>query len=236
MFQPVGFAAGKAVYAPADIELLPISYGGRIAWPISGWRGAVKRGFDIIGSLLVLAILGVQMAMAALIIRRDSPGAALFPQLRIGIRNSRFVMWKFRTMQQHEQETDHLTQAKPHDRRITHVGAFLRHHSLDEVPQLFNVLRGEMSLVGPRPHAPGTCAGDVPFEMVSPFYQARHRVLPGMTGLAQVRGLRGETDTQDKLLRRLEADLEYIENWSLWLDLKILIRTFASVFIGRNAY
>src|SRR5262249_19609638 len=153
-----------------------------------------------------------------------------------GLGSVGFVMWKFRTMRQHSLEGGRLTQAKPHDKRLTRVGAFLRHHSFDELPQLFNVLRGEMSLVGPRPHAPGTCAGGVPFEMVTPYYQARHRVLPGMTGLAQVRGLRGETDTQEKLLRRLEADLEYIETWSPWLDVTILMRTFASVFAGRNAY
>jgi lipopolysaccharide/colanic/teichoic acid biosynthesis glycosyltransferase len=236
MYQPVGFATGKALYAPVDIDLVPLSYARSIAWPISGWRHAAKRGLDVIGSLLVLAVFAVPMAMAALIIRRDSPGAALFPQLRIGFGSAGFVMWKFRTMQQHAPEADRLMQAKPHDQRVTRVGAFLRRHSLDELPQLFNVLRGEMSLVGPRPHAPGTCAGGVPFEMVTPFYQARHRVLPGMTGLAQVRGLRGETDTREKLLRRLEADLEYIENWSLWLDVSILMRTFASVFTGRNAY
>ena len=127
-------------------------------------------------------------------------------------------------------------QATRHDRRVTRTGAFLRRYSLDEFPQLYNVLRGEMSLVGPRPHAPGTRAGGIPFEMVTPHYQARHRVLPGITGLAQIRGWRGETDTQEKLLRRVESDLEYIENWSLWLDVLILVRTVASVFNGRNAY
>jgi lipopolysaccharide/colanic/teichoic acid biosynthesis glycosyltransferase len=236
MYQPVGFVASKALYAPADIDLLPLSRARSVTRPIRGWRHAVKRGFDIMGAVLALTILALPMALAALIIRHDSAGAALFPQRRIGRGGAGFVMWKFRTMQQHAPETDHLTQAKPHDRRITRVGVFLRHHSLDELPQLFNVLRGEMSLVGPRPHAPGTCAGGVPFEIVTPFYQARHRVLPGMTGLAQVRGLRGQTDTQEKLVRRLEADLEYIENWSLWLDVAILMRTFASVFTGRNAY
>jgi lipopolysaccharide/colanic/teichoic acid biosynthesis glycosyltransferase len=101
---------------------------------------------------------------------------------------------------------------------------------------LVNVLRGEMSLVGPRPHAPGTCAGGRPFEQISPRYAARHRVRPGMTGLAQVRGWRGETETEDKLLRRIDSDLEYIETWSLWLDLVILARTVAVVLRMRNAY
>jgi lipopolysaccharide/colanic/teichoic acid biosynthesis glycosyltransferase len=106
---------------------------------------------------------------------------------------------------------------------------------VDEFPQLVNVLRGEMSLVGPRPHAPGTCAGGRPFESVTPYYSARHRVRPGMTGLAQVRGLRGPTETEDKLLRRVQADLEYIANWSIWLDLHILCRTAVSVLTARNA-
>jgi len=236
MFQPVGFPTGKALYAPADIGVLPISYPGSVRWPISGWHYAAKRGFDIVISLFALAALAVPMLIAALIICRDSPGPALFSQRRIGRGGSGFVMWKFRTMQQHAPDVDHLMQATRHDRRVTRTGAFLRRYSLDEFPQLYNVLRGEMSLVGPRPHAPGTRAGGIPFEMVTPHYQARHRVLPGITGLAQIRGWRGETDTQEKLLRRVESDLEYIENWSLWLDVLILIRTVASVFNGRNAY
>jgi lipopolysaccharide/colanic/teichoic acid biosynthesis glycosyltransferase len=129
-----------------------------------------------------------------------------------------------------------LCQARRGDPRITRVGAWLRCRSLDELPQLVNVLRGEMSLVGPRPHAPGTCAGGRPFELVSPHYAARHRVRPGMTGLAQVRGWRGETETEDKLLRRVDSDLEYIETWSLWLDLVILARTVTAVLHTRNAY
>src|SRR4029077_3482944 len=120
--------------------------------------------------------------------------------------------------------------------RITRVGAWLRRSSLDELPQLINVLRGEMSVVGPRPHAPGTCAGGKRFELLTPHYPARHRALPGLTGLAQVRGWRGETDTEEKLLRRVEADLEYVENWSIWLDLSILARTLVSLPVMRNAY
>jgi lipopolysaccharide/colanic/teichoic acid biosynthesis glycosyltransferase len=104
------------------------------------------------------------------------------------------------------------------------------------LPQLFNVLRGEMSIVGPRPHAPGTCAGGRPFELVTPYYSERHRVRPGITGLAQARGLRGETETEEKLRRRVDADLEYIETWSLWLDLAIMARTAVSVLAMHNAY
>jgi lipopolysaccharide/colanic/teichoic acid biosynthesis glycosyltransferase len=131
---------------------------------------------------------------------------------------------------------DAMCQARRGDPRITRIGAWLRSRSLDELPQLVNVLCGEMSLVGPRPHAPGTCAGGRPFELVSPRYAARHGVLPGITGLAQVRGWRGETETEDKLLHRVECDLEYIATWSLWLDLVILARTVSVVLHMRNAY
>ncbi|MGH6741401.1 MAG: sugar transferase, partial [Bradyrhizobium sp.] len=124
----------------------------------------------------------------------------------------------------------------PHDPRVTYLGSFLRRGSLDELPQLLNVLRGEMSIVGPRPHAPGTCAGGRLFEDVALRYDARHRVKPGMTGLAQVRGWRGETDTEEKLLNRVASDLEYIANWSLRLDMAIIWRTLFIVFRMRNAY
>jgi lipopolysaccharide/colanic/teichoic acid biosynthesis glycosyltransferase len=129
-----------------------------------------------------------------------------------------------------------LVQATRHDTRVTRFGAILRRTSFDEMPQLFNVLRGDMSLVGPRPHAPGTCAGGTPFELVTPHYPARHRVRPGVTGLAQVRGWRGETESEEKLLRRLECDLEYIATWSLWQDAVILVRTVAPVLAMHNAY
>jgi polysaccharide biosynthesis protein PslA len=119
---------------------------------------------------------------------------------------------------------------------VTRVGAWLRHTSADELPQLLNVLMGSMSLVGPRPHAPGTCVGGRPFEAVSHRYAARHRIKPGMTGLAQIRGWRGETDTVVKLLRRIDSDLEYIETWSLGTDLRIIGRTIATVLRMPNAY
>ena len=176
------------------------------------------------------------MLLIALAIRLESRGPALFRQRRIGFANVGFEMWKFRTMRHHASEPGRLTQATRHDKRVTRVGAFLRRTSLDELPQLFNVLRGDMSLIGPRPHAPGTCAGGKPFEMVTPHYAARHRVRPGLTGLAQVRGWRGETETEEKLLHRVESDLEYIDNWSLRLDVVILARTVAPVLARCNAY
>ncbi len=191
---------------------------------------------DVVIALLLLTAFAGVMLLLALAIRLDSPGPILFRQRRIGLGNTGFEIWKFRTMQHHAPEWGRLTQTTRHDPRITRLGSFLRRTSLDELPQLFNVLHGDMSIVGPRPHAPGTCAGGKPFEQVTPHYSARHRVRPGITGLAQVRGWRGETDTEFKLLRRVEADLEYIDNWSLSLDFAILARTAVSVIAMRNAY
>lgn len=201
-----------------------------------GCNGVAKRLVDIVGAMLLIILLAVPMSAIALAIHLESPGRILFRQKRIGYANRAFETLKFRSMWDHAVETGTLRQTCRDDARVTHVGNFLRHASMDELPQLFNVLRGDMSLVGPRPHAPGTCAGGKPFELVTPRYQLRHRVRPGITGLAQVRGLRGETETEDLLLRRVESDLEYIETWSLWLDLTILLRTAKAVFCTQNAY
>lgn len=217
-----------------EYALIPISYGGDVALqPARGCLGQAKRVCDVVISLVLLSIFLLPMALIALAIRLDSAGPVLFRQQRIGYGNVPFETLKFRTMYHRAPERGLLRQTTRHDPRVTRVGAWLRHCSGDELPQLFNVLRGEMSLVGPRPHAPGTCAGGKPFELITPYYPARHRVRPGLTGLAQVRGLRGETETEDKLLRRVDADLEYIRNWSLWLDFVILART---VFAMCNAY
>jgi len=205
-------------------------------WPIQGWPAVAKRLIDLCIASLALMLLAMPILLIALLIRADTAGPILFRQCRVGFANSDFRMWKFRTMHHTRTQAGPLRQASRHDPRVTRTGAFLRRWSLDELPQLFNVLRGEMSLVGPRPHAHGTCAGGKPFEQITPHYPARHRVLPGITGLAQVRGWRGETDTEEKLLRRVEADLEYIDNWSLRLDLQILGRTLVRVIAERNAY
>ena len=200
------------------------------------WRIPAKRAMDIIVALLLLVLFLPVLALAALAIRLESSGPVLFRQQRIGLANVSFEMLKFRTMHQHPPERGRCTQTTRHDPRVTRVGAVLRHTSLDELPQLVNVLRGDMSLVGPRPHAPGTCVCGRPFEVVAPNYFARHRVRPGLTGLAQVRGLRGPVDSEDRLLRRVEADLEYIDRQSIWMDLVILARTAGSVLSMRNAY
>jgi polysaccharide biosynthesis protein PslA len=204
--------------------------------PIADWRIVAKRGMDIVVSSLILALQSPLLLLIAVAIKLDSPGPILFRQQRIGLHGRPFELLKFRTMHHHPANCGRLRQTCPHDPRVTSVGALLRRTSLDELPQLWHVLRGEMSLVGPRPHAPGTCAGATPFEQVTERYQQRHRVRPGMTGLAQVRGLRGQTDTEEKLLRRLDSDLEYIDTWSLGLDCVILARTVAAVLRMRNAY
>ncbi|MGE0225271.1 MAG: sugar transferase [Acetobacteraceae bacterium] len=205
------------------------------ATPLTGLRAAAKRAFDIGVALPLLALAAVPMLAIALLIQLDSPGPPLFCQHRIGRFGRQFVLLKFRTMHLSACR-ERCRQARRDDPRITRFGAWLRRTSLDELPQLLNVLRGDMSLVGPRPHAPGTRAGDRLFEEVTHRYAARHMVRPGMTGLAQIRGWRGETDTEEKLLLRLASDLEYIEGWSFARDLRIIWRTIFSVLCMRNAY
>jgi len=178
----------------------------------------------------------------ALLIKWDSPGPVFFRQKRLGLDNRPFSILKFRTMTQGPSGGE-LQQARRDDARVTRVGSFLRRSSLDELPQLINVLRGEMSLIGPRPHPMWTRAdqlwpdqGDKPLEQVLSEYASRHRVKPGITGWAQVCGWRGETETVDKMARRVEHDLHYIENWSLWLDIRILVLTLKTVLSGENAH
>lgn len=236
MYQPAGSVIDTAFLSSQGVVLVPLSYRQPNYWPIHGWRAAVKRAMDISVALILLAVLFVFSLVIMLLIRLETPGRALFRQRRVGFANVWFDMWKFRTMYEDAPGPSRLVQATRGDPRVTPSGRWLRRTSLDEMPQLINVLRGDMSLVGPRPHAPGTCVCDKPFEMVTPHYFARHRVRPGMTGLAQVRGFRGETETEQKLLQRIAADLEYIERWSLWLDLKILLRTVATLFSTQNVY
>jgi polysaccharide biosynthesis protein PslA len=222
---------------PGDRLLLPpLSFAGPVPPHFVDLPRAMKRVQDFVAAALLLLVLGVPMLIAALLIRWESSGSALFCQRRVGENGTSFLIWKFRTMRERLVPGDELRQARPGDPRVTRIGHWLRCLSLDELPQLVNVLRGEMSLVGPRPHAPGTRACGRPFEQITPRYEARHRVRPGITGLAQVRGWRGETETEDKLLRRVESDLEYIATWSLRLDLEILVRTVAAVLRMRNAY
>jgi Undecaprenyl-phosphate glucose phosphotransferase len=204
--------------------------------PISGVDAIIKRVEDLVLSALILAVLWPMLLVIAVAIKLDTPGPVFFRQPREGFNNQQFRVWKFRSMHHDHAQTDRIDQASRNDPRVTKVGRLLRSASLDELPQLFNVLRGEMSLVGPRPHAPSTRAGGRLFADVVTSYAGRHKVKPGITGWAQVCGWRGETDTEDKLIKRLEHDLHYIENWSLGFDLYILLRTVGAVLINRDAF
>ena len=204
--------------------------------PISGFNYAVKWLEDKMIALAVLALIWPVLLIVALAIKLDSPGPVFFRQPREGYNNRTFHVLKFRSMRAADGQHDGIVQARRDDPRITRVGAFIRRTSIDELPQFLNVLAGDMSVVGPRPHAASTRAGGRLFSDVVSSYAARHRVKPGITGWAQVHGWRGETHTEEQLLRRLEHDLYYIENWSLLLDLYIIVRTAFLVITDRHAY
>ena len=197
-----------------------------------GIDGLAKRLCDLILGGLLLLLLAVPMAVIAVAIRLTSPGPALFRQRRYGLDGREIRIWKFRTMTVCE-DGPQAVQAQPDDPRVTRLGALLRRTSLDELPQLFNVLAGSMSLVGPRPHAH---AQNEEFRSQIAGYMLRHKIKPGITGLAQVNGWRGVTDVPEKMRKRVEFDHRYIREWSLWLDIKILLKTVLVVISGKNAY
>jgi len=200
--------------------------------PMTDAERRLKNMFDWFGAFLLLLILSPVFLVVALWIKLSSPGPVFFRQKRHGIGGEAIEILKFRSMKVHREASGQVTQATPDDTRVTPVGRFLRKTSLDELPQLFNVLRGELSLVGPRPHA--VEHNDV-YKSRIPKYMLRHKVKPGITGWAQVNGFRGQTDTPEKMALRIQHDLWYIQNWSLWLDLKILLMT-PFVMMHRNAY
>ncbi len=204
--------------------------------PISGFDAGVKMVEDYVLGALILALIWPLLLFVAIAIKLDSPGPVLFRQPREGFNNRPFHVYKFRSMFHNHSQVDSIQQASRSDPRITRVGRILRMTSLDELPQLFNVMKGDMSLVGPRPHAASTRAGGRLFSDVVTSYAARHKVKPGISGWAQVCGWRGETDTEDKLVKRFEHDLYYIENWSIWLDFYILFRTAGALILPRNAF
>jgi Undecaprenyl-phosphate glucose phosphotransferase len=204
--------------------------------PLDVWQAAQKRIFDTACSLLVLALCAPLLILVAALIKLDSPGPALFRQPRIGFRNAPFVCFKFRSMQHHMADRYADRQTEPHDPRVTRMGRILRATSLDELPQLLNVLRGEMSLVGPRPHAPNTKAAGRLFAEIVPNYASRHRMKPGITGWAQVNGFRGQTTTFRDIRERVRHDLYYIDNWSLWFDCRILLATVFRGFVSPKAF
>jgi Undecaprenyl-phosphate glucose phosphotransferase len=204
--------------------------------PITGLTLVSKRLQDILLSTLILCLALPVMVIVAAAIWIFDGRPILFCQEREGYNHKRFAIWKFRSMVHDTYQTGAIDQARPNDSRITQIGRIIRATSIDELPQLYNVLRGEMSLVGPRPHSPTTRAGAEYFEEAVSNYIARQRVKPGLTGWAQVCGWRGETDTKEKLVGRLQHDLFYIENYSMAFDFYILLRTAATVLFAKNAH
>lgn len=200
--------------------------------PLTGMSLFLKNVEDRVLAALILLFISPVLLVVALVIKLDSPGPVFFRQERMGWTGESFRIWKFRSMHVHQPEAGLLQQAQKNDPRLTRVGAFIRRTSLDELPQLFNVLTGEMSLVGPRPHA---LQHDTQYSQDIVDYFARHNIKPGMTGLAQVRGFRGETKDIAQMVQRVNSDIEYINNWSLWLDFVILVRTL-NAFTGKHAY
>jgi len=200
--------------------------------PMQGMSGFWKRAFDVVlASIALLLTLPVLLALT-LAIKQSSPGPVLFKQRRYGLNGEEILVYKFRTMTVCE-DGPVVAQATRQDSRVTPLGAFLRRTSLDELPQIFNVLEGKMSFVGPRPHA---VAHNEEYRKLINGYMIRHKVRPGITGWAQVNGLRGETSTLDKMHQRVQYDIDYLKNWSLWLDLKIIGKTALTVLIDRHAY
>jgi Undecaprenyl-phosphate glucose phosphotransferase len=195
--------------------------------------GMIKRVEDIVISSIALLLLWPVLLIAAIAVKLGSKGPAIFKQRRHGFNNQVFEVYKFRSMRMQDDDGKGVKQATRHDARITRVGSFLRRSSIDELPQLFNVLKGDMSIVGPRPHA---VQHNDEFGAIISQYFARHNVKPGITGWAQVKGLRGETDTIEKMHKRVDADLYYIEHWSLLLDLKVILMTAMTVWFHDAAY
>ena len=228
----------RSVWQSSQPLYSPIAYRGRAHRPhrrvyYLSHRGALsepsssrsKRIFDVTGASMALLMLSPLLAGIAIAIKLTSPGPILFMQYRYGHRNRRFRIFKFRTMHKEMSDKSGVRQTIGDDPRVTFLGRVLRRTSLDELPQLINVVIGDMSLVGPRPHVPGMRAASVDYEDLVPYYFQRHNIRPGITGLAQINGCRGSTAAAAAAVSRVDYDLEYIERWSLWLDIKILWRT-----------
>jgi putative colanic acid biosysnthesis UDP-glucose lipid carrier transferase len=200
--------------------------------PIYGSNFFLKRLEDLVLGSLILLLISPFMLAIAIAVKLTSPGPAIFKQRRYGLNGEVIEVWKFRSMSVLE-DGGHVPQAQKNDPRVTRLGAFMRRTSLDELPQFINVLQGQMSIVGPRPHA---VAHNEQYRKLIHGYMLRHKVKPGITGWAQVNGWRGETDTMEKMEMRVKYDLDYINNWSLWLDLKIIVMTAFVGMRGKNAY
>ena len=189
----------------------------------------IKRSIDIVGSLCCLIIFSIPMLIVAITIKATSKGPLIFKQVRVGLHNKEFKMYKFRSMVVQTEEEEKKAWTTQNDPRVTKIGKFIRKTSIDELPQLLNVLKGEMSLVGPRPERPYFVEK---YKEEIPRYMIKHQVRPGITGWAQVNGFRGDTSIE----KRIDHDLYYIENWTLGLDIKILFLTVFKGFVNKNAY
>ncbi|WP_149196348.1 undecaprenyl-phosphate glucose phosphotransferase [Luteimonas suaedae] len=246
----ISFALAQLEHSTADVKYLPDLFGMRLlnhsvdsflglpvinlrSSPLDGEARVVKAAEDKLLASLILLLISPLLTTIAVAVKLSSPGPVLFRQLRHGRDGKPIEVWKFRSMRVHQEHDGQVTQATRDDPRVTPLGAFLRRTSLDELPQFFNVLQGTMSIVGPRPHA---IAHNEHYKTLVDHYMQRHRVKPGITGWAQVNGLRGETDTLEKMAKRVRYDLFYLQNWSLALDLKIIAMTVLKGFFGKNAY
>tara|TARA_R110000824_G_scaffold155226_2_gene327600 strand:- start:18698 stop:20104 length:1407 start_codon:yes stop_codon:yes gene_type:complete len=232
----------SALDAPLRMTAGTYSYVGNVPFfnlydkPLSDWDYILKLLEDRILSAMFLVLLAPLFAIIALAIKLDSRGPVFFKQRRYGFNNELVEVYKFRTLKHEQADANAAKLVTANDDRVTRVGRFLRRSSFDELPQFITVLKGGMSIVGPRPHAILAKAADELYSDVVEGYFARHRVKPGITGWAQINGWRGETDTREKIQRRTEHDLYYIENWSLLLDLYIIVRTPFSMLKGENAF
>jgi Undecaprenyl-phosphate glucose phosphotransferase len=238
---------------PVDVRLCPDAFGLRLGQvqashmgghtflnvvdrPLREGRWAIKALEDRVLGAVILATIAPVLLAIAIAIKLDSAGPVFFRQKRYGYNNRLIEVWKFRSMYTDMTDANAEQLTRRNDPRITRLGAFLRRTSLDELPQFLNVLRGEMSIVGPRPHALAAKAGNILYQEAVKYYDARHRVKPGITGWAQVNGWRGETDTVEQIVKRVEYDLYYIEHWSILLDLRIILRTILGGFTGHHAF
>lgn len=200
--------------------------------PFEGAGSFIKRAEDLVLGSIIMVMISSLMLAIAIGIKLTSRGPVFFKQDRYGLSGQKIKVWKFRSMRVME-NSDTVIQATKNDPRVTKFGSFLRRTSLDELPQFINVLQGSMSIVGPRPHA---VTHNEQYRKQVENYMIRHKVKPGITGLAQINGFRGEIDALYKMEKRVQYDIEYIQNWSLWLDIKIIIKTIFKGFVGKNAY
>jgi polysaccharide biosynthesis protein PslA len=226
--RPTIFASGLEVpYEGDDVNISSVA---------DRADSVLKRVFDLVCSSGALLFFAPLLLLIAAAIVMTSRGPALFRQRREGKDGKIFRIYKFRTMYLHRCDLSGVKQTTRGDSRITPIGRFLRKTSIDELPQLLNVLKGEMSLVGPRPHAVGMVAAGKPYDVLVPYYRKRLMVKPGLTGWAQANGLRGETTNAANARARIDHDMAYIANYSIWLDIKIILLTFRREFIGGNGY